>query len=674
MDKHHLFSFNCTEVRSPEHPNACVNRSGNTALSKKNRFSLKNTLLLILVLFFSISTAIAQQERFITIENKLKELAAISPGLNEKVELSVNGVSIQEFIRALATTNNLNVSIDANLTAKIYNNFSNVTVSDILLFLIKKYDLDVTFVGNIISFTQFTAPPVVIPTVKYVPKEIKISYTATNNQLSLDLDQDSLAMVAKEITRVSGKNVVFAPDLAGKIVNGYIQNMSFNAAMDKFAFANSLKVTPTEDNSYLVEKADAPDQSGQKLPSNRANNYKLNNTPGIDLKSDANNRLTIEAINTPIADILAAASRELKINYFLFAEPKGNTTLNIQEQTYDEFLNHLFNGTEYTFKKDGELYLIGDRGLEGLRSTKVISLKYRTVEKVIDFIPAELKKSVEVKAFNDQNSLIVCGSQRRIEEIEAFLRDIDRVVPVISIEVIIADINNTHTVSTGIKAGLGASPMKTGGDVFPSVNLNLGAGSINSIIDGINGTGMVNLGKVTPNFYLNLKLLEDNGDVKINSTPLLSTLNGNEAKMSIGETRYYSENNTNTITTQSTTTVQSIVYKPLEAKFSMTINPIVSGDEQITLEITVTQTTFTNRSGIEGSPYNTATRDFKSLIRVKNQEMIMLGGLDNDNKSETGSGIPLLSRLPVLKWIFGAHTRTKTKSKLTIFIKPTVIY
>jgi type IV pilus assembly protein PilQ len=52
----------------------------------------------------------------------------------------------------------------------------------------------------------------------------------------------------------------------------------------------------------------------------------------------------------------------------------------------------------------------------------------------------------------------------------------------------------------------------------------------------------------------------------------------------------------------------------------------------------------------------------------------MLGGLDNDTKSETGSGVPILSRIPVLKWFFGIHTRTKTKSKLTIFIKPTVIY
>lgn len=616
------------------------------------------------------------QDRFATIETKLKEIAVSSPGLNEKVELSVNGVSLQEFIRGLATTNSLNVSIDAGLMAKVYNNFSNVTVSDVLMFLIRKYDLDVTFVGNIISITQFTPPPVVIPTVTYVPKTINVSYDKSGNLLTMDLSQDSLARVAKEITRISDKNVVFSPDLAAKMVSGYIQNMNFNSAMDKFAFANDLKVTATSDNFYLIEKADAPGATVQnpKGPRNRKTGIANNASTDFDLKADAAGLITVEATNVPIADVLAAAAEELHIQYFLFNEIKGNATLNIKDENFDSFLSHLFNATEYSFKKDKELYLIGERMLEGIRATKVISLRYRTVDKVVDFIPGELKKGLEVKAFNDQNSIIVSGAQRRIDDVEAFLRDIDRVVPVISIEVIIMDVNNSHTVSTGITAGLGKSPQKTEGTISPGIEFNLGAGAINSIIDGINGTGVVNLGKVTPNFYANLKLMEQNGDVKINSTPLLSTLNGNEAKMSIGETRYYQENNTNTITTQSTTVVQSIQYKELTAEFSMSINPIVSGDEQITMDIAVKQSVFTDRSGGVGSPFNKNTRDFKSLIRVKNQETIMLGGLDSDNRNESGQGLPLISRLPVLKWIFGQHTKMKTKSKLTIFIKPTVIY
>lgn len=631
--------------------------------------NLKRLNKLVFVILILVTTlANAQQDRFTVIEEKLKELSKETLGLNEKVELSVNGIAIQEFIRALATSNNLNVSVDPSLSAKVINNFSNVTVADVLLFLCKKYDLDVTFIGNIMSFSQYAAPPAA--PAKYTPKLLDISYDKTTDLLSLDLSNDSLAMVVKELTKLSQKNVMFSSGLAGKKVSGYIQNMLFNSALENLAFANELKVTLTEDNFYLIEKMDA-EASNKKSNSSGQNSHSAKS--GLNVKSDANKLVSVDAVNVPISDILAAVSFELKNSYFLFTEPKGNISLTVKNATNDEFLNHLFNSTEYTFKKEGEIYLIGDRNIEGLRATKVVALKYRTVEKVIDFIPADLKKDVDIKTFSDLNSLILCGSQPRIEELVAFLRDIDRVVPVISIEVLIVDIRNSHAVASGIKAGLGTSPTKTGGDVFPQLNLNLGANSINSIVDGINGLGVVNLGKVTPNFYLSLQLMEQNGTIKINSTPLLSTLNGHEAKMNIGETRYYLEQNSNVIATTSTTTQNTQVFKPLNAEFAMTINPIVSGDEQITMEITVKQSSFTTQTGTNG-PYGTSSRNFQSLIRVKNQEMIMLGGLDDDSQDETASGVPILSRIPIIKWFFSSRTKKKNKSKLTIFIKPTVIY
>ncbi len=614
-------------------------------------------------------------ERFTVIENKLKELSKDNIGLNNKVELSVNGVSIQEFIRGIGTANNLNVSIDNGLNSKIVNNFTNVTVADVLLFLCKKYDLDISFVGNIMSIKQYEAPAK--PSEKYQSKKINVSYDKAADLLTLDFNNDSLSLVAKELTKVSQKNVVFAPDLTGKLVSGYIQQMPFNAAMEKFAFANSFKVTPTDDNFYLLEKLDAgtdnnntKGKSKGKVPAN---------SPGLNVEVGVDKLVTVEANDVAISDILNAVSSEMKNNYFLFTVPKGNTSLNIKNATYDQFLNRLFNNTDFTFKKDGEIYLIGDRNIEGLRLTKLFQLKYRTVDKVIDVIPSELKKNVDVKAFNDQNSLILSGSQPRIEEIEAFLRDIDRVVPVISIEVIIMDISNFHNVSTGIKATLGDGganqPSKTSGQVFPGVNIAATSTSINNVITGINGLGIVNLGKVTPNFYVTLQLMEDNGDLKINSTPLLATLNGHEAKMNISETRYYLQQTTNVTSNNSTNVANSQQYIPLNAEFSLTIHPIVSGDEQITLDINVKKQSFTTQYGINGTgPFGTSTRDFQSLIRIKNQEMIMLGGLDEENKSQTGSGVPILSRIPVLKWFFGLRTKKVSKSKLTIFIKPTVIY
>lgn len=629
-------------------------------------------VLLLLLLSISLACSAFGQERYDKIETRMKALAAETPGLNDKVELSVNGVSIQEFIRGLAMSNNLNISVDPSLNAKIFNNFSNVTVTDVLMFLVRKYDLEVTFIGSIMSFSQYTAPPEPPPVV--VRKPLNITYDKNANTLSFDLSNDSLSAVAKEITRITQKNVVFAPYLSGKTVSGYIQNTPFNSALEKLAFANDLKVTPTNDNFYLIEKKDAEIASNAKSNGNRSGNSAGNNqAAGLGVTLSDNNTVTVDAVNASIADIIAEVSAQMQTEYFQFSELKGAATLNVVNATYEDFLKYLLNGTDYTFRKEGNIYLIGDRNLEGLRQSKVIQLKYRTAEKVIDLIPAELKKGIDIKHFPDLNGFIVSGSLPRINELEAFLRDIDRVVPVVVIEVMIVDVRNSHVVSTGIKAGLGTAPTSTSGTVYPSLDVTLGAGAINSVITGLNGLGLVNLGKVTPNFYLNIRALEEQGALKVRSTPRLATLNGHEAKMSIGKTEYYLEETNNVIGSQNPQNVITKQYKPITADLSVAINPMVSSDEQITLDIKVKQASFTERIS-QTAPPGTISRDFASLIRVKNEETIILGGLEEDTKNDAGSGVPFISRVPVLKWFFSSRTKSRSKNKLMIIIKPTVIY
>jgi len=634
------------------------------------------TRCLILVLFVFCLAGRAQ-DRFAILEQKLIELAKTSaPGLNEKVDLSINGASIQEFIRAVGVSNNLNVNVDPTIDAKIVNNFSKVSAQEIFLFLCKNYNLDITFVGPIMSFVKYTAP--VAPPKTVVAKKLNVAYETTAGLISFDFQNDTLAAAAKEITRQSGKNIIFAPELLGKVVSGFVQNSPLNSALEKLAFANDMKVSVTPDNFYIFEKKmPVADASGTKGTGTTANSgFNLTTPAAKNASVTVNNGLiAVDAQNIAIIDLVNAVSKELNKEFFLFNELKGNTTLKINEATYDDFLRLLFNGTEFTFKKEGEIYLFGDRNLEGLRQSKLITLKNRTIDKVLDFIPAELKKGVDIKTFSDLNGLIVSGSQPRINELEAFIRQIDLVVPLVHIEVIIADVRKSNTISTGISAGIGAKPAAaTSGTIVPQIDLSLNATSINNLINGINGLGVINLGNVTPNFYLTLKALEEQGALKIRSTPQIATLNGHEAKLKVGSTVYYLEVQNNLINNVGNTTVsQSQQYKSLDADLAITINPQVSGDEQITMSIGVTQSSFTERIS-ETAPPGKLNRDFQSLVRVKNGEMIMLGGLEENSTSNSGRGLPLISRVPVLKWIFGNRTRAKTDNKLTIFIKPTIIY
>jgi type IV pilus assembly protein PilQ len=624
------------------------------------------TKLYIIFLIFIFSLRYSAQDRFDILEQKLIEVGKVSPGINDKVDLSINGVSIQEFIRAVGFQNNLNVNIDPTIDIKIVNSFSKVSAQEVFLFLCKTYNLDINFVGPILSFIKYT-PPLTIP--KIVEKKINVTYEKTSDLLSFDFNNDTLSTAAKYITKLSSKNIIFSPDLTGKLVSCFVQNSSFNSALEKLAFSNDMKLSITPDKFYVFEKK-------VLLADRNIPNFSItNNTPNRNI-TVRDGLISADVQNMPILDLLNSVSKDLNQNYFLFSELKGNTTVKLNDASYDDFLKLLFNGTDFTFKKEGEIYLFGDRNLEGLRQSKLIILKNRTIDKVIDFIPFDLKKGVDIKTFVDLNGLIVSGSQPRINEIETFLRQIDLVVPMIHIEVIIAEVRKSNSISTGISAGIGAKPAAaTTGSLIPQINLSLNANSINNLISGINGLGIINLGNVTPNFYLTLSALEQQGALKLRSTPQMATLNGHEAKLKVGSTVYYLEVQNNVINSGNTnpTVTQSQQYKDLSADLLITINPQVSGDEQITMSIGVTQSSFTERIS-QTAPPGKLNRDFQSLIRVKNGEMIMLGGLEESSNSNSGSGLPLISRVPILKWIFGNRTKSKSENKLTIFIKPTIIY
>jgi type IV pilus assembly protein PilQ len=290
-------------------------------------------------------------------------------------------------------------------------------------------------------------------------------------------------------------------------------------------------------------------------------------------------------------------------------------------------------------------------------------------------IPADIKKDVDLKEFLELNGIIATGSEIQIDEIKLFLAEIDKVVPMVMIEVMIIDINRSHTVNTGISMGVGQNPntTQTNGSLSPGVDFDFSSESVNNLINGFNGLGLVNIGNVVPEFYMSLQALENNGNLKMRSTPRLSTLNGHSASIKIGNTEYYLEQNSNVYASNTPQTVITQNYKSVNADLSVTIKPFISSDNQVTLDIQVEQSDFTARVAPTAPP-GSVTRTFKSMIRVKDGELIILGGLEQKTTENSNSGLPGISRIPILRSIFGKNKKVKENSKLTILIKPVIIY
>lgn len=724
----------------------------------------KITLFLLLFLF---QLSYSQENRMQQLKNNIEALSTDVKGLSEKVNINIKETSLSSFLLAVSEIHKVNISLAPELNDKsIVNNFSDVTVGDLLVFLCKEYNLTIEFTGNILAIKPF-----IKATEVPAKKPILVSYDAANDLLSLDLKNDPLYDVFKKIMDESGKNMVFAPGLENQLLQVYIKNMPFDAALNKLAYANNLSVTKTRDNFYVFDQLE-----GNYTPpnGNESNGTIRQNKPQRARKSnffftvvDADKKMIdVDFENTPISSIIYDIGHELDIDLFISSplESAGNATVKAKNISFDALLNKLFetktesktvannnpsqtvsynnggNGNtgssndSYTYKKSGNIYYFGTKSQLIIKNIKSIPLMHRSIEllsdpskegrtagkinanansfssynnnsldfknnanfpsqnnnsnvgnnsnsngsnpseSILSIIPDEIKADLDIKIDKELNSFLVNGPAANIERFESFIKYIDKAIPVILIEVMLLEVNKSATVETGINAGIGDKPVTTSGTVFPNADITLGATTINKIINGFDGFGSLNVGSVVPNFYLSLKAMETNGNLKIRSSPRLSTLNGHKAFLSIGETTYYVVTNQNFYGSQIPQASEVKNYQSIDAELSVTIMPLVSGDGQITMDIKVIQSSFNGQKVDKDAPPGINSREFTSIIRVKDQDIIVLGGLEESVKNDSGTGVPILSRIPVVKWLFSSRKREDSKKKLSVLIKPTVIY
>lgn len=677
----------------------------------------------IFILCFFVSFAQTNSTKYITqLQQKLDSLERNIPSLKEKINFTLNNSEFPNFIRAIATTNKLNIDVDPNLNAlRVTQKFSNATVKDILIFCASKFNLEINIIGSIISINKKKAP-------KPIAKEILITYNDAKKTISLDLKNNKLEAVFKKITQLTGKNIFFYPTLANKNITFYLKELPLYNALKNLAATNNLIINRTKDGSYRV--SDKQNNSVTNYRNRRSLKTKNFYFKVIDT---INKIIDVDINKIPIATVINEIGLDLKINMFTTATLPTNESTSFKANNihFDTLLNHIFETTKnYSYKKENNIYFFGKDEQASVRSTVRIELQHRSIQvmdesktnfidnnqnnnlnlnnrfsngnnnprytnsqysrnkfnrnnnqnnsttKKIDLlaiIPKEVKDSLQIKSDMELNSFIVSGSAKRIKRFRNFIKKIDKPIPRITIDIIILEVRKSTSVSTGIELGLSEQPTKTKGGVYPNADLTLGANAINKIIGGFNGFGSLNLGKVSPNFYAKIQALETNGDLDIKSTPTLTVLNGHEGNFSNGERSYYVETITDIIGTQNPQTREIKNYIPVDANLSIKITPIVSGDGQITLSIKVIQSNFNGKKIDSEAPPGINTREFTSTIRVKNQDVVILGGLEENFKNNSGSGVPFLARIPIIKYLFSKRTRTASKSKLSVLIKPTII-
>jgi general secretion pathway protein D len=176
-----------------------------------------------------------------------------------------------------------------------------------------------------------------------------------------------------------------------------------------------------------------------------------------------------------------------------------------------------------------------------------------------------------------------------------------------------------------------------------------------------------------------VKFLGTQGNVKNISSPRVMTLNNQPALISVGKELFYK------ITTASTTSsgggstaAQGETINSVFAGILLDITPEVDDNGMITLKINpsisdTVNTTTTTSDGKRTMPPDLVRRQLASVIKVKDGEHAILGGLISTKEGIESSKVPILGDIPILSYAFNRKVDTKTTEELVLIITPHII-
>jgi len=169
-----------------------------------------------------------------------------------------------------------------------------------------------------------------------------------------------------------------------------------------------------------------------------------------------------------------------------------------------------------------------------------------------------------------------------------------------------------------------------------------------------------------------MQAIAQQGDVKVLSSPTISTLNNQKAIIRVGNQSVFFI--TGAVATQTTVT-QFIQPMTIDIGIILDVTPQISEDGTIIMNI---HPSITAQTGSVTAPDGKSTfpllsvRETDTTVRVRDGETIIIGGLMQDQTQENYTGFPGLQSIPLLGTLFRYKTDTKTKSELVIMITPTL--
>jgi type IV pilus assembly protein PilQ len=418
---------------------------------------------------------------------------------------------------------------------------------------------------------------------------------------------------------------------------------------------------------------------------------------------------SMEFRDADIKDVLRAVGQAANLNLIVSDTVSGKVSMSLKDVDMWDALDSILKTKGLTYVREGNNNIVRVVAVSEARDedleTRVFHLGYANGKEALVVVDKIKSEKAKVSSDARTNSIVVKDLSLNIDRMERVLKNLDMRTPQVLIEAKIVEVSSNYARELGVQWG----GQYTGGNIIVSggatgVQSGSSGGSSSTSIPAIGSSTFfpqtgdigrsgnafaVNLpaavgagsggalgfsfgrlmgGKLALDFQLSA--MQTTGNGKILSNPKVLTLNTKEAKISSGtDIPIQTISSTATGAAGSTTTggVQTI-----SANLSLSAIPTITNDNRIVMVIKVEKAEPDFSRVVTGIPTITR-RSADAQLVVNNGETVVLGGILIKSEGESESGIPLLSKIPLIGWLFKKKSKFENQSELMIFITPTIV-
>ncbi|WP_312447904.1 pilus (MSHA type) biogenesis protein MshL [Stutzerimonas nitrititolerans] len=411
--------------------------------------------------------------------------------------------------------------------------------------------------------------------------------------------------------------------------------------------------------------------------------------------------ITFSLSNVNLEEVLAAVRDSYgydyrRTSYGYQIQPNQAIT-----RTYDlNYLNVQRLGTTDTRVSSGQVTSsdntgVGVGGTTTSSTSSTVNASQLLTSSNVDFW-AEIREVIAMMIGAEEGNQVVVNPQAGLlvvraasadqQAVENFLRQAQRNLQrQVILETKILEVN----LSDGFQAGInwsflqGQKGISLGGFATTAGGVNIP----NIPLEGPDGIGGV-FGATFDfgNFEGVVQLLETQGDVRVLSSPRISTLNNQKAVIKVGTDEFFvTDVSTTTTSLAGGTTAPDldITLTPFFSGISLDVTPQIDENDQITLHVrpTVSRVQDQNKSIQLGSADNvfnlplalSTTRQSDSIVRARSGQVVVIGGLLENRNSNDDANVPWLSKLPFVGALFQQQRKSLEQTELVILMRPQVV-